>query len=58
MMAKKFALSFLACLIFLAAAFPVLAQDDFPVVTSMKERKAAVDRKSMTVISFPKFHVF
>ncbi len=42
---KKFCFCFLAYLIFLNAALPAFAlEEDFPVVMSMRERKATVDK--------------
>jgi len=45
MMLRKFGLGFPAFLLFLTAALPASAQaDDFPVVMSMRDRKATVDK--------------
>lgn len=47
-MLKKSGLGFVAFLLFLTAALPTFAQvDDFPVVMSMRDRKAAVDKITM-----------
>jgi len=44
-MFKKFGLGFLAFLLFITAALPASGQaDDFPVVMSMRDRKATVDK--------------
>lgn len=47
-MLKKFGLGFLASLLLLTPSLPAFAQtDDFPVVMSMRDRKAATDKITM-----------